>query len=145
MVPERIATFPDHGHLIEAYRTRFNESIPGPVPGTHAIVRGLAEAGVPLYALTNFGAEFFAGFRPTQPIFDLFADIVVSGVERCAKPDARIYQIAEARFGLQPERLFFIDDNPANVEAAAARGWQAHLFTDAAALERALSATGLLA
>lgn len=145
MVPERIATFPDHGHLIEAYRTRFNESIPGPVPGTHAIVRGLAEAGVPLYALTNFGAEFFAGFRPTQPIFDLFADIVVSGVERCAKPDARIYQIAEARFGLQPERLFFIDDNPANVEAAAERGWQAHLFTDAAALERALSATGLLA
>jgi 2-haloacid dehalogenase len=145
MVPERIATFPDHGHLIEAYRTRFNESIPGPVPGTHAIVRGLAEAGVPLYALTNFGAEFFAGFRPTQPIFDLFADIVVSGVERCAKPDARIYEIAEARFGLPPERLFFIDDNPANVAAAAARGWQAHLFTDAAALERALVGSGLLA
>lgn len=144
-VPERIATFPDHAHLIEAYRMRFNESIPGPVPGTHAIVRRLADAGVPLYALTNFGAEFFAGFRPMQPIFDLFDDIIVSGVERCAKPDARIYEIAEARIGLAPERLFFIDDNPDNVAAAAARGWQAHLFTDAAALERALLTRGLLA
>jgi 2-haloacid dehalogenase len=46
---------------------------------------------------------------------------------------------------LPPERLFFIDDNPANVAAAAARGWQAHLFTDAAALERALVGSGLLA
>jgi 2-haloacid dehalogenase len=145
MVPERIATFPDHAHLIEAYLTRFNESIPGPVAGAHAIVRRLAAAGVPLYALTNFGAEFFAGFRPTQPIFDLFADIVVSGVERCAKPDGRIYEIAEARIGLPPGRLFFIDDSPANVEAAAARGWQAHHFTDAAALEHELAACGLLA
>jgi 2-haloacid dehalogenase len=145
MVPERIAAFPDHAHLIEAYPVRFNESIPGPVPGTHAIVRRLAEAGVPLYALTNFGAEFFAGFRPTQPIFELFADIVVSGDERVAKPDPRIYAIAEARFGLPAQRLFFIDDNPANVAAAAGRGWQAHLFNDAAALERALAAAGLLA
>jgi len=145
MVPERIAAFPDHAHLIEAYPVRFNESIPGEMPGTHAIVRRLSEAGVPLYALTNFGAEFFAGFRPTEPIFELFADIVVSGDERCAKPDARIYAIAEARFGLPPGRLFFTDDNPANIAAAAARGWQAHLFTDAAALERALVASGLLA
>ena len=144
MVPERIAAFPDHAHLIEAYRTRFNETIPGAVPGTHAIVRRLAEAGVPLYALTNFGAEFFAGFRPTEPIFELFADIVVSGEERVAKPDPRIYAIAEARFGLPPERLFFTDDNPANVAAAAARGWQAHLFTGAAALEAELAARRLL-
>ena len=143
MVPERIAAFPDYAQLIEAYAARFNETLPAEIPGTHAIVRRLAEAGVPLYALTNFGAEFFAGFRPTQPIFELFADIVVSGVERCAKPDPRIYAIAEARIGLPPERLFFIDDNPANVEAAAARGWQAHLFTDAAALERELVTRGV--
>ena len=143
MVPERIAAFPDYAQLIEAYAARFNETLPAEIPGTHAIVRRLAEAGVPLYALTNFGAEFFAGFRPTQPIFELFADIVVSGEERCAKPDPRIYAIAEARIGLPAERLFFIDDNPANIEAAAARGWQAHLFTDAAALERELVTRGV--
>src|SRR3546814_20312215 len=33
MVPERKAEFPEHGALIDAYATRFNETIPGPVPG----------------------------------------------------------------------------------------------------------------
>ena len=99
---------------------------------------------MPLYALTNFGAEFWAGFRPVQPIFDLFEDVVVSGEERCAKPDPRIYEIAERRFGHAPQALFFTDDNPANVAAATARGWHAHLFTDAASLEAELVAQGLL-
>jgi len=144
MVPERIAQFPDHAHLIEAYSARFNETLPVEVPGTHALVRRLAGAGVPLFALTNFGAEFFARFRPTQPIFELFADIVVSGEEGWVKPEPQIYRAAEARFGVPAERLFFTDDNPANVAAAAARGWQTHLFTDAASLEHELIARGLL-
>ena len=144
MVPARIAQFPEHAHLIEAYRARFNETLPAAIPGTHEIVRRLAGRGVPLYALTNFGAEFWAGFRPVQPIFDLFADVVVSGEERVAKPDPRIYEIAEARFGLPPHALFFTDDNPANIAAAAARGWRAHLFTDAPGLEAELAAHGLL-
>jgi 2-haloacid dehalogenase len=144
MVLERTAQFPDHAHLIEAYHGRFNETLPSAIPGTHDIVRRLAARGVPLYALTNFGAEFWAGFRPVQPIFELFDDVVVSGEERCAKPDPRIYEIAERRFGHPPEMLFFTDDSPANVAAAAARGWQAHLFIDAAALEAELVALGLL-
>ena len=145
MVPERIDQYPGHAALIESYRTRFNETLPRAIEGAHAIVRRLADRGVPLYALTNFGAEFWAGFRPIQPIFELFADVVVSGEERCAKPDPRLYAIAERRFGRPPQALFFTDDNPANVAAAAARGWQAHLFSDAAALEAELVAKGLLA
>jgi len=144
MLPERLAQFPDHRALIEAYPARFNETLPHAIPGTHALVRRLADAGVPLFGLTNFGAEFWAGFRPTAPLFDLFADVVVSGEERCAKPDPRIYEIAEARFGQAPDSLFFTDDNAANVAAAAKRGWRAHLFTDAAALEAQLIAHGLL-
>ncbi len=143
MVPERIAEFPGHAALIEAYAARFEETLPHAIPGTHAIVRRLADAGVPLYALTNFGAEFWARFGPAQPIFALFADVVVSGEERVAKPDARIFAIAEARFGVPAEALFFTDDNPANVAAAAARGWQAHLFTGAAGLEAELAKSGL--
>jgi 2-haloacid dehalogenase len=144
MLPERISQFPDHRALIEAYPARFNETLPSAIPGTHALVRRLAHAGVPLYGLTNFGAEFWAGFRPTAPLFDLFADVVVSGEERCAKPEPRIYEIAEARFGQPPGALFFTDDNAANVAAAARRGWQAHLFTDAEALEAQLVSSGLL-
>jgi len=144
MVPELKNRFPEHAALIDAYRTRFNETIERPIEGTHALVRRLHAAGVPLFALTNFGAEFFAGFRPTAPIFELFADIVVSGDECVAKPDPRIFEIAETRFGVAPAALFFTDDNPANVAAAAARGWQARLFVDSATLERDLEDCGLL-
>ncbi|MEE4317503.1 MAG: HAD-IA family hydrolase [Erythrobacter sp.] len=144
MVPERIALFPQYEAHIHAYATRFNETVPGPVDGTHAIVERLHARGVPLYCLTNFGDEFWQAFRPTQPIFDLFADIVVSGVEKVAKPEPRIYEIVEARSAREGTALFFTDDNPANIQAARARGWNAHLFTDAAALEAALADAGLL-
>jgi 2-haloacid dehalogenase len=144
MVAEGKARFPEHADLIEAYRDRFNETIDRPIAGTHALVRRLHAVGVPLYALTNFGAEFFAGFRPTEPIFELFRDIVVSGEECVAKPDPRIYAICEQRFGVPAEALFFTDDNPANIAAAEARGWQAHLFVDPPTLESELLARGLL-
>jgi len=144
MVRERIAQFPAYESHIRAYQARFNETVPGPIAGSHAIVERLADAGVPLFCLTNFGDEFWQGFRPTQPIFDHFADIIVSGVEKVAKPEARIYQIVEERSGRTGENLFFTDDNPANIAAAQARGWDAHLFTDAPSLEAQLHAAGLL-
>jgi len=144
MVPERIALFPQYEAHIRAYATRFNETIPGPVEGSHELVQRLAARGVPLFCLTNFGDEFFADFRPTQPVFDHFADIIVSGVEKVAKPEPRIYEIVEERSGLSGAALFFTDDNPANIAAARARGWNAHLFTEAAGLEAALIAEGLL-
>ena len=144
MVPERIALFPAYESHIHAYATRFNETVPGPVEGSHAIVERLAEAGVPLFCLTNFGDEFWQMFRPSQPIFDHFADIIVSGVEKVAKPDSRIYEIVEQRSGRDGADLFFTDDNPANIAAAQARGWDAHLFTDAASLEAQLVVAGLL-
>lgn len=144
MVPERIALYPQYEAHIRAYATRFNETVPGPVEGSHELVARLAAAGVPLYCLTNFGDEFWEMFRPTQPVFDHFADIIVSGVEKVAKPHARIYAIVEERSGRTGDELFFTDDNPANVAAARARGWDAHLFTDAATLEAQLVAAGLL-
>lgn len=144
MVPERIALFPEYEAHINAYATRFNETVPGPVAGAHAIVERLAARGVPLFCLTNFGDEFWQVFRPTQPIFDHFSDIIVSGVEKVAKPDPRIYEIVEARSRRSGDALFFADDNPANIAAAKARGWDAHLFTDAAGLETALVGAGFL-
>ena len=144
MVPERQAQFPDYADALDAYRTRFNETIPGPVPGSLEIVRELHERDVPLYAITNFGAEFWDGVRPTAPIFDLFRDIVVSGKERIAKPDERIFALAAQRFRHDPDKMLFIDDNAANIAAARALGWQVHHFLDASRLRNDLEARGLL-
>lgn len=144
MVPERQAEFPEFADLVAAYAERFNETIPGPVPGSLDLVRELDAAGMPLFAITNFGAEFWDGFRPTEPIFDLFRDIVVSGKERIAKPDDAIFALAAKRFGHSPDAMLFIDDNPANVAAAGALGWQVHHFRDAPTLRDDLEARGLL-
>lgn len=144
MVPERIALYPDFADEIRAYATRFNETIPGPVEGSHELVERLDARGVPLFAITNFGAELWAGFRPTAPIFDRFRDIVVSGEECLAKPDHAIFALAEERFAMHPSAMLFIDDNEANIEAAQGCGWQVHHFTDAAKLEEDLTARGLI-
>lgn len=144
MVPERIAAFPEHAALIEAYAARFNETIPGPIPGSLEIVRELDANGVPLFAITNFGHEFWEAFRPTQPIFDLFGDIVVSGTEKMMKPDPAIYALALQRFDIAPNTGIFIDDNLANVESARENGFAAHHFTDAQSLRAELVALNLL-
>jgi 2-haloacid dehalogenase len=144
MLPELIAEFPEHAALIDAYALRFNETIPGPVDGSLEIVGALAERGVPLFAITNFGAEFWDMFRPTQPIFDHFRDIIVSGTEKMMKPDPAIYALALERFGLRPGEAIFIDDNLANVEGARANGFVAHHFVDAGTLRTELVELSLL-
>lgn len=144
MIAERSAEFPHYAGHIRAWRDRFNETLPGPVPGSLEIVETLAASGVPLYAITNFGADTWAGFRPTAPIFDRFRDIVVSGDEKLVKPDAAIFELAQRRFRHAPHEMLFVDDNAANIAAARELGWQVHHFTDAATLAEDLRQRGLL-
>jgi 2-haloacid dehalogenase len=141
----RIAQFPADEAAIRAYATRFNESIPRPVPGSIELVEALNARGVPLYAITNFSADFWPPFRAGQPVFDRFRDVVVSGVEKLAKPDPAIYALAASRFGHAPGTMLFIDDNADNVASARACGWQAHHFTDAASLATELRERRLIA
>lgn len=144
MVPERIAQFPQYREHIMAYAAQFVESIPGPVAGSLELVRRLAANDIPLYAISNFGAEFWPIFRPGAPIFDLFSGIIVSGEEKMAKPDPAIYNLAIRRFALAPARCLFIDDRLENIEAARAAGMSGHHFSDADLLEQELVQIGLI-
>ena len=144
MIAERSALFPSHAALIRAWLTQFNETIPGQVPGSQAIVEELTARAVPIYAITNFGADTWAGFAPGWPLLTQFIDIVVSGNEQLAKPDPAIYALAAARFGRAPGSMLFVDDSLANVESARNCGWHAHHFVDAAGLRYELVQRGLL-
>lgn len=139
---ELVARFPDEAGLIAAYGPRWLETIPGPVPGSLELVADLHAAGVPQFGITNFSDEFWAMFRPTAPVFDLFVDVLVSGAERLVKPDPAIYALAGERFGLGPGAAIFIDDNADNVAGAAAAGWLAHRFEGADGARAALRAAG---
>lgn len=144
MVAERKAQFPGCDDLIDAYATRFLETIPGNVPGSHEIVRELAQRGVPLFAITNFATPFWRQYRAAEPLFDLFGNIVVSGDEKLAKPDTRIFELAVHRFGYDPCDMLFIDDSVANIASARSLGWNVHHFTDAANLRADLMVRRLL-
>ena len=142
---ELIAQFPEHADLIRAWQPRFNETIPGPVPGTVEILKELDAKGVPLFCITNFSGEFFPPFAATRPdVFGRFRDIIVSGDEKLIKPDAAIYELALKRFGLAPGEAVFIDDVPANAEAATRAGIPGIRFTDAESLRAELVELGLL-
>ena len=146
MIAERIEQFPNYRSHIEAYETRWLETVPGPVPGTHELVEALSASNIAQYCITNFGVDTFAMFRPTFPVLDHFRDIVVSGAEKLAKPDPAIFALAERRFGHSPAAMLFIDDNAANIATARECGWSVFHFQDnPAELAAELAARGLIA
>jgi 2-haloacid dehalogenase len=137
--------FPQYAELIAAWSDRFGETISGPVPGVHALVDRLAARGVPLYAITNFSADFWPPFfEKERAFFARFRGIVVSGEVKLLKPDPAIFWLALDRFRLRPADALFVDDRQINVDAALAVGLRAHLFVDAADLEARLRAEGLI-
>ena len=143
-IPELAAQFPKYADLIALYDSRWLETIAGAIEGTCTLVEQLAARGVPLYAITNFSAEFFPRYCEAYPVMRHFRDIVVSGEVKVMKPDPRIYEIALTRFGLKPGEAWFIDDRLDNVEAAAAAGFVPHHFRSPEALRAELEAAGLL-
>jgi 2-haloacid dehalogenase len=137
--------FPDYAAYIAAWGARFGETITDPVPGMPELVAALDARGVPLFAITNFSADFWKPFRAREDaFFRRFRDIVVSGEEKLLKPDPAIYFRALDRFGLRPHEALFVDDRKINVEGAGAVGMHAHLFTDAVNLRMRLETEGLL-
>lgn len=143
-VEAHAARHPAHAELIRAWWTGWAEMTGPQIDGSVACLHALKARGVPVFGLTNFAAETFAIARTLYPVLEAFDHCVVSAAVKRVKPDPAIYEILEAQTGYGPERLFFTDDSPANVAAARARGWTAHLFEDAAGLLAALEAEGFL-
>lgn len=134
---------PDHADMIRAYRDRWLEMIDGVLEGTVDILARLRAKNVPLYALTNWSAETFPIAQQHFDCLSWFKGVVVSGAEKIAKPDPRIFAILIERFGLEPASTVFIDDQPRNVAAAAKAGLVALHFIDAPKLEADLRGLGL--
>ena len=69
--------------------------------------------------------HFREQFRDTLAYFDL---VVTSHEVGFRKPDPRIYQLVEQRLGCAPAECLFVDDLPANIDAAKERGWQGVVY-----------------
>jgi 2-haloacid dehalogenase len=109
------------------------------------LLHALKARHLPVFALSNFGAQNFPLSAAQFPFLQQFDRAYISGRMGLIKPDPAIYAAVEADCGLPPASLLFTDDREDNIAAAAARGWQGHHFTGAAGLARHLVDLGLLA
>ncbi len=143
-IAEALGRHPEHEGLIRAFYDRWGEMVPYQIDGTVEILGLLRDAGVPVYALSNWSMETFPIAQARFGFLDWFDGMVISGEVGFVKPEPEIYELLCVRFDLDPAATVFIDDAPRNVAAAEVLGFHALLFTDAPSIRLDLEALGLL-
>lgn len=128
MVQECAAAYPEFHDEIMLWHDDWLHMASPSIPQSVALLRNLRRRGVAVFALSNFGVETFDIALPVYPFLGEFDRSYISGHMGITKPDPQIYAQVEADCGLAPESLLFADDRVDNIEAAAKRGWQTHLF-----------------
>lgn len=144
VVYETAAAHPRWADEIRRWHDNWSDLASPEIPETGETLRALRRAGVPVFALSNIGEATMALAEAAYPVLKAFDRRYVSGLMGVTKPDPRIYEMVEADCGLAPERLLFTDDREDNIAAAAARGWQTHLFEGPEGWAACLRAHGLL-
>ncbi|MCF6432624.1 HAD family phosphatase [Leisingera sp. MMG026] len=120
------------------------QMVPRKISRSVRLMQALQAKGIPVFALSNFGAETFELACGCYPFLRGFDRTFVSAHLKCIKPEPEIYAILERETGVAPDRLLFTDDRLENIEAATIRGWQTHLFTTPALLAARLVQAELL-
>lgn len=130
LVAELGARHPEHRVALQAFASRWDETIGPAIEGSVAILRSLLEAGHRCYALSNWNADTFASIEDRYPFLEWFDGLVISGREGVIKPDSAIYRLLCERHDIEPADATFIDDSAGNVAAAIALGFDGIVFTD---------------
>ncbi|MGB0799268.1 MAG: HAD-IA family hydrolase, partial [Planktomarina sp.] len=135
---------PDFRDAIRMWHDNWIDLATPPIVQSVRCLRALRENGIPVFALTNFGIDTFAIAQARYDFLNEFDREYVSARMRVIKPDAQIYEMVEADCRLDPTTLLFADDRADNINAAAARGWQTHVFDGPQGWADRLVAEGLL-
>lgn len=130
---------PDFAHIIAAYFSEWEATLPGEIPGMMQVVKELKnDPRHHIYGLTNWSMETFPQARKKFEILQQIDNYVVSGDVKMVKPNPDIYQLLIDRFGLNVRDCVFVDDNPANVETARRLGMKGIRFKNAEELRKQL-------
>src|SRR5688500_6775548 len=100
----------------------------------------LRKQGVPTYLFSNTNAVAVRYIRSRYPFFSEFDGYILSYEHRAMKPDHRLYEVVERVSGRSGPQLLYFDDRPENIEAGAARGWNAILHETPEQTKAALKA-----
>ena len=143
------ALHPGKEALIAAFYERFAEMNDVVFPDMVALVERLHAAGTPLFLISNapdlLDPWLRGPARRRHPFVGMFRDYVVSGLVKCSKPDAAIYELACRTGGFAPHEAVFVDDVLTNVEGAQAIGMTAIHHRSATETAAELRGLGLLA
>jgi HAD superfamily hydrolase (TIGR01509 family) len=145
LIEQRAAAFPHYARELRLFDARWMETLGGAIEANVALLQRLKAGGARVHALSNFAHEKFALACVQFPFLDAFDVAVISGRERVAKPDRRIFEILVERVGRAPSELLFVDDSLKNVEAARAFGIETLHYTPGLDLAREFAARGLIA
>lgn len=115
-------------------------SDPAPAPGE--LLGRVQASGVATAILSNAPASMAAAVR-AGGWSARFEQRFFSCDLGAAKPEPTVYVAVEEAFGVRGDDLVFLDDRPVNVEAAAQRGWRAHLWSGPVAAQAFLLDCGL--
>ena len=99
-----------------------------PISESVNLLHELKAAGLPIYCLSNMSIETYQHIKNKMDFFKCFAGIVISGQEKCMKPNPEIFQLTLERFSLAASETFFIDDSEANVSCATNLGIPSYQF-----------------
>jgi putative hydrolase of the HAD superfamily len=97
-------------------------------PGTLRLLDTLHAADTPVSLLSNAPYEL-ARELDRHADLEPFRHRLFSADLALVKPDPGCYTAAVARLGAEPDDVVFVDDRPANIEAAAALGMTGIVFT----------------
>ncbi len=143
-IPPLVAAHPQWADEVRAWDERFVEMYGGAFDATVALLADLRRRRVPLFASTNWGAESWRQAKARYPFLEWFDGALVSGEVGLAKPDPAFFELLVETFGLHPPETLYIEDNLANLQAAADRGFVTHRFLSSQDLAADLRRHGLV-
>ena len=108
-------------------------------PGVLALVSNWRKGGGNVFLATNQEHYRARHLWDAMALKDHFDGMIYSAEVGAAKPDALYFARAFEKLpAAHPSDILFLDDAPANVEAAAAAGWTARLYRNVEDLRAAL-------
>ncbi len=135
--------FPTHKEMIRLFYDKWEVMLKSEIPENVKVLYHL-KTKYRLFGLTNWSGETFPIAHKRFPFFKELEGIVVSGDEKLIKPDKEIYLRLLDRYQLKADESIFIDDNPANIDAAEEIGFITIHFGKNTKLEEKLKQINIL-
>jgi len=114
------------------------DALAQPITPTLQLIDELRAHGHTVALLSNASQDYVDRLFSQFDLYKYFDKIFVSAKYGCAKPDKEFYRICFDSFVEKFDKIYFTDDNPANLVEPKKMGVIPVLFRDAESLKKAL-------